>query len=246
MIRVVIADDEAPARDKLSRWLGEHADIELVTAACDGLAAAEAIEKLRPHVALLDIQMPGLSGLEVAAQLEESTAPLLVFVTAFDEHALKAFELNAVDYLLKPYDKDRLSKMLGRIRARLQGVEARPAAVQAARVQSGAADRLLVNVGEQLQLIDAASIEWLEADDNYVQVHTAARTYLLRRTLQDLLSQLGELRFVRIHRSVAVNLSEIQTLTPLFKGDHELVLRQGQKLRLSRRYKDALFARMGR
>lgn len=246
MIRVLIADDEAPARDKLSRWLGEHADIEIAASACDGLAAAEAIDKLRPHVALLDIQMPGLSGLEVAAQLEESTAPLLVFVTAFDEHAVKAFELNAVDYLLKPYDKDRLSKMLGRLRARLQCVEARPAAVHTARMQSGAADRLLVNVGEQLQLIDATSIEWLEADDNYVHVHTAARAYLLRRTLQDLLSQLGEQRFVRIHRSVAVNLSEIQALTPLFKGDHEIVLRRGQKLRLSRRFKNALFARMGR
>lgn len=246
MIRVLVADDEAPARDKLSRWLSEHADIEVVAAACDGLAAAAAIGKLQPHVALLDIQMPGLSGLEVAAQLEESTAPLLVFVTAFDEHAVKAFELNAVDYLSKPYDKDRLSKMLNRIRARMHGSEARPAAVQTARVQSHAADRLLVNVGEQLQLIETTSVEWLEADDNYVHVHTAARAYLLRRTLQDLLSQLGEQRFVRIHRSVAVNVSEIQTLTPLFKGDHEIVLRRGQKLRLSRRFKDALFARMGR
>lgn len=246
MIRVLIADDEAPARDKLSRWLGEHQDIDVVAAESDGLAAASAIERLRPQVALLDIQMPGLSGLEVAAQLEADAAPLLVFVTAFDEHAVKAFELNAVDYLLKPYDKDRLAKMLSRIRERLRGPAARPAAVQTARAQSGAADRLLVNVGEHLQLIEATSIEWLEADDNYVQVHTAARTYLLRRTLQDLLAQLGEERFARIHRSVAVNVAEIQTLTPLFKGDHKVVLRRGQTLRMSRRFKEALFARMGR
>ena len=109
MIRVLVVDDEAPARDKLRRWLAEQADIELLGEAADGLAAAAAIARLAPDVVFLDIQMPGLSGLEVAAQLEPEGAPLLVFVTAFDEHAIKAFELNAVDYLLKPYDKDRLS-----------------------------------------------------------------------------------------------------------------------------------------
>ena len=245
MIRALIAEDEAPARDKLVRWLGEHADFEVVAAAVDGLSAAEAIEKLRPDVAFLDIQMPGLSGLEAAAQLEQDSAPLLVFVTAFDEHAVKAFDLNAVDYLLKPYDKDRLSKALVRIRARLQNRTTRPLAVQLARAQTNSTERLLVPVGEQLQMLEAAAIEWLEADDNYVHVHTAGRKYLLRRTLQDLLAQLGEQRFARIHKSAAVNIAEIQALTPLFKGDHEIQLRRGQKLRLSRRYKDELFARMG-
>ena len=118
MMRVLVADDEAPARGKLQRWLSEQADIEVVAESQDGLGAAEAIERLKPDVVFLDIQMPGLSGLEVAAQLEQETAPLIVFVTAFDEHAIKAFELNAIDYLLKPYDKDRLLKTLSRIRAR--------------------------------------------------------------------------------------------------------------------------------
>ncbi len=110
MIRVLVADDESPARDKLQRWLGELSDMEVVSRAEDGLQAAAAIDQLRPDVVFLDIQMPGLNGLEVAAQLEQETAPLIVFVTAYDEHAVKAFDLNAVDYLLKPYDKERLAQ----------------------------------------------------------------------------------------------------------------------------------------
>ena len=246
MIRVLIVDDEAPAREKLERWVAEQSGMEVAGHAEDGLVAAQCIERLRPDVAFLDIQMPGLSGLEVAAQLEESSAPLIVFVTAFDEHAVKAFELNAVDYLLKPYDKGRLLRTLQRVRERLGAGETRSAAVATARSQSGSSDRLLVPDKERLQLIDSTSVEWLEADDNYVHVHTAARSYLLRRTLQDLLTQLGERHFVRIHKSAAVNLNSILSLTPLFKGDYEVALRNGHALRLSRRYRDALFARMGR
>jgi two-component system, LytTR family, response regulator len=246
MIRIVIADDESPARDKLQRWLGEHGDLEVVAQAEDGLQAAAAIEQFRPDVAFLDIQMPRLSGLEVAAQLEQDTAPLIVFVTAHDEHAVKAFDLNAVDYLLKPYDKDRLSRSLERVRERLGNVETRASAVTTARAQTTSSERLLVPEGERLNLIDSAAIDWLQADDNYVHVHTANRIYLLRRTLQDLLSQLGEQRFARIHKSTAVNISVIASFTPLFKGDYEVSLRNGRVLRLSRRYKDALFARMGR
>ncbi|HET9865112.1 MAG TPA: LytTR family DNA-binding domain-containing protein, partial [Steroidobacteraceae bacterium] len=123
--------------------------------------------------------------------------------------------------------------------------QAARSAVQTARAQTGSSDRLLVPRGEQLELIDAGSIHWLEADDNYVHVHTAAARYLVRRTLADLLEQLGD-RFVRIHKSTAVNLAEIASLAPLFKGDHEVRLRSGGTLRLSRRFKDALFARMPR
>jgi two-component system, LytTR family, response regulator len=246
MIRVLIADDEAPAREKLARWVAEQPGMVVGGFAEDGLMAAQHIEQLRPEVAFLDVQMPGLSGLEVAAQLEESSAPLIVFVTAFDEHAVKAFELNAVDYLLKPYDKDRLLRALQRVRERLSTGESRTAAVAIARSQTASSERLLVPDGERLQLIDSTAIEWLEADDNYVHVHTAASRYLLRRTLQDLLMQLGEQRFVRIHKSAAVSLSAIASLTPLFKGDYEVELRNGRALRLSRRYRDALFARMGR
>ncbi|UPG92412.1 LytTR family DNA-binding domain-containing protein [Luteibacter aegosomaticola] len=245
-MRVVIADDEAPAREKLGRWLLEEADIQLVASSEDGLSAAEAVARLQPDVVFLDVQMPALSGLEVAAQMEPSTAPLIVFVTAFDEHAVKAFELNAVDYLLKPYDRERLMRTLARVRERIAGHESGAKAVAASRSSAPSCDRLLVPDGERLHLIDASTVEWLEADDNYVHVHTPSRRYLLRRTLQDLLTQLGEERFVRIHRSSAVNLQAIGSLTPLFKGDYELHLRNGHTLRLSRRYRDAFFARMGR
>jgi two-component system LytT family response regulator len=246
VIRILIADDESPARDKLQRWLGELGDIEVVAGAEDGLQAAASIDRLRPDVVFLDIQMPGLSGLEVAAQLEQETAPLIVFVTAYDEHAVKAFDLNAVDYLLKPYDKERLLKAVTRVRDRMGDRHSRPAAVATARAQTGSSERLLVPEGERLQLIESSAIDWLEADDNYVHVHTPNRKYLLRRTLQDLLMQLGEQRFTRIHKSAAVNIASVASLTPLFKGDYKVSLRSGVVLRLSRRYKEALFARMGR
>jgi two-component system, LytTR family, response regulator len=249
MMRVLIADDEAPARDKLRRWLAEEPDVQLLDDASDGLAAAQAIVTLSPDVAFLDIRMPGLNGLEVAAQLEPAAAPLVVFVTAFDEHAIKAFELNAADYLLKPYDRDRLRKTLERLRARRaspERIDAGAAAVRAARAHTGSSERLLVPQGEGLQLIDAATIHWLEADDNYVRVHTGRARYILRRTLTDLLGQLGEMRFARIHKSAAVNLALIDRLEPLFKGDHEIRLRDGTVLRLSRRFKDELFSRLNR
>lgn len=245
MIRAVVADDEAPAREKLERWLAGQPDVSVVGSAEDGLSAAQRIEQLRPQVVFLDIQMPTLSGLQVAAQLEPSSAPLIVFVTAFDEHAVKAFDLNAIDYLLKPYDQDRFARTMQRVRERLRAHESGATAVAMGRAQAPFCERLLVPDRDRLQLIDTAAIEWLQADDNYVHVHTAARSYLLRRTLQDLLAQLGEQRFVRIHKSTAVNLGAIGSLVPLFKGDYEIHLHNGRILRLSRRYRDALFARMG-
>lgn len=244
MISVLIADDEWASRMKLRTWLTAEGDIDVVAECEDGLSAMQAVASRSIEVAFLDIQMPGLSGLEVAANLEASTAPLLVFVTAFDEHAVKAFELNAIDYLLKPYDHERLQRTLARVRTRAADRSARTQAIAAARARTASSDRLLVPDGEQLRLIDSASIEWLEADDNYVHVHTAARAFMLRRTLHDLLEQLGGRRFVRIHKSTAVNLSAIESLSPLFKGDHDVRLRSGRTLRLSRRYKDALFSRM--
>lgn len=250
MIRVLIVDDEAPARAKLQRWLAEQSDFSVVGEADNGLAALEQIDALQPDLVLLDIQMPALSGLEVAAQLDSGHAPLLVFVTAYDQHAVKAFELNAVDYLLKPYDRERLQRSLARVRERCADAPAaaaqRQLAVHTARSLSpGATQRLLVPVGERLQLLEAASIHWLEADDNYVHLHTGSQRYSLRRTLQDLLAQLDPTRFVRIHRSAAVNLGEISALEPLFKGDYEVRLRSGATLRLSRRFKDDLLSRLG-
>jgi two-component system LytT family response regulator len=245
MMRAVIVDDEEPARAKLRRWLGNERDIELAGEFADGLGAAYAIITNPPDVVFLDVQMPGLTGLQVAAQFEPEAAPLVVFVTAYDAHALAAFDLNAVDYLLKPYDEERFRRALDRVRGRFRSPEKRGSAVRVAREQTGISDRLLVPAGNGLRLIDSAGIHSLEADDNYVHVHTADQKYVLRRTLRDLLQQLGEQHFVRIHKSVAVNIAQIDALSPLFKGDYELRLRSGKVLRLSRRYTAELFHRTG-
>jgi two-component system LytT family response regulator len=246
MMRAFIVDDEAPARAKLHLWLRKQPDIEIAGEFADGLNAAQGIAAGSPDVVFLDVQMPGLSGLELAAQLEPDDAPLLVFITAYDAHALAAFDLNAVDYLLKPYDEERFGRALARVRERLLSPAHPASAIRAARAQLGVSERLLVPAGDGLRLIDSASVHSLEADDNYVHVHTVDQRYLLRRTLRDLLQQLGEQRFIRIHKSVAVNIAEIDALAPLFKGDYELRLRSGKRLRLSRRYAAALFARTGR
>ena len=246
MMRVLVADDEAPARGKLQRWLSEQSDVQVIAESEDGLHAAEAIERLKPDVAFLDIQMPGLSGLEVAAQLEQETAPLIVFVTAFDEHAIKAFELNAIDYLLKPYDKDRLLKTL------VAHPRATSRWLSPSRRRDGSrSDSVAMTVcscrwAKRCSSSIAPRSNGLKPSDNYVHVHTTARSYILRRTLQDLLEQLGDRQFARIHKSAAVNIAAVKAFTPLFKGDYEVQLRNGKVLRLSRRFKDQLFGRMGR
>ncbi len=246
MMRVIIADDEPPARDKLRRWLAEQPDLDVVAEVGDGVTAVQCIEALSPDIVFLDIQMPGMSGLEAAAHLQSTNAPLLVFVTAFAEHALQAFDLNAIDYLLKPYDQERLLRTLERVRERMPNKTLHANAIQFARQQLVGNRRLLVPDGGKLSMIEREAIRWMEADDNYVHLHCGEKRYLVRRTLQDLLAQLGEDQFVRIHKSTAVNVAEIAALHPLFKGDYEVQLRSGEKLRLSRRYKDALFARTGK
>ncbi len=248
-IRVLVVDDEPPARAKLKRWVSEQPDFDLIGEAGDGLVAAQLIDALHPDLVFLDIQMPDMTGLEVAAHLQRGRAPLLVFVTAHDDHAVEAFDLNAIDYLLKPYDHERFLRALGRIRERLAAATrhvdrpARDAAVAVARSTLGPGRRLPVPDGEHLRLIECSAIEWLEADDNYVHVHVGNRKYLLRRTLQDLLAQLGDERFARIHKSAAVNVADVETLERLPKGDYEVRLRSGACLRLSRRYAHTLLAR---
>jgi two-component system LytT family response regulator len=252
LIRTLVVDDETPARAKLRRWLLEEKDVSLVGEAPDGLTAAHLISTTQPDLVFLDIEMPDMSGLEVAAQLQAASAPLLVFVTAHDDHAVEAFDLNAIDYLLKPYDHERFLRALVRIRQRLRAeprnggdvIHSAERAVGIARSALGPVKRLPVPDGDGLRLIDVVSIHWLEADDNYVHVHTADREYLLRRTLQDLLQQLGEQQFARIHRSTAVSVSQIANLKSMPKGDYEVRLRSGASLRLSRRYAQTLLSRI--
>jgi two-component system, LytTR family, response regulator len=226
VIRALIVEDELPARVKLRQWLASEPDVEVVGDVGDGDAALNAITSASPHVVFLDIQIPGLNGLGVAARLAGGR-PLVVFVTAHGEHALAAFDSNAVDYLLKPYDRERFARTLERVRRRLGNGATAP-------------EKLIVPIGDRLRFVTCDEIAHIESEGNYVRIHTQSCNYLLRRTLQDLLSELGLARFARIHRSRAVNRAWIVSLKPLVHGDVEVELKTGVRLRMSRRYRAEL------
>ncbi|MES2075700.1 MAG: response regulator [Pseudomonadota bacterium] len=246
-MRLLIVDDERPARDRLRRMLAQHPDVELVGEARDAVEALELVAGLAPDALLLDIQMPEVSGLELAASLP-APAPLVVFVTAYDQYAIPAFDANAVDYLLKPYDQERLRRALQRLRGRLALLPA-PAAAAAAAAAAGAAlagqplRQLLVSERGATRVVPVDDISWLESADNYVVLHTAAGRPLLRQTLAGLVERLGE-RFVRCHRRAAVRLDRIASVHPLDKGDAELLLRDGARVPCSRQYRADVIARL--
>ncbi|MBJ7312666.1 LytR/AlgR family response regulator transcription factor [Rugamonas sp. CCM 8940] len=237
-MRLLIVDDERPARDKLRRMLALHPDVELVGEARDAVEALELIARLAPDAVLLDIQMPEVSGLELAASLP-APAPLLVFVTAYDQYAIPAFDANAVDYLLKPYDQERLGRALQRLRQRLALT---PAPTEVA-LAGQALRQLLVSERGATRVVPVDDIDWLESADNYVVLHTAAGQPLLRQTLAGLVERLGE-RFVRCHRRAAVRLDRIASVHPLDKGDAELLLRDGARVPCSRQYRADIMARL--
>jgi len=229
-LRLLIVDDEPPARARLRRLLAAHADLLCVGEAADGLQALDMAEALRPDALLLDVQMPELGGLDVAASLPERAqgGPAVVFVTAFDAYALPAFDAAAVDYLLKPVDPTRLARALQRLRERQPAHAARPAP-----------GRLVVGERGRLQVIDCDALLWLQAADNYVELHTADRMHLLRRTLDGLLADLGP-GFVRIHRSRAVALAAVTKVEAAERGNATVRLRNGTALACSRAWREGL------
>lgn len=236
-MRVLIVDDERPARDKLRRLLAQEADILSISEARDGVEALELIAVEAPDVVFLDIQMPEVSGIEVAASLP-TPAPLIVFVTAYDQYAIRAFDTNAIDYLLKPYDQIRLVRALARVRERMLALKSTTATI----AKTGLTVRqLLVSERGVTRVIKVEQIQWIETADNYVILHTADAHPLLRQTLSGLLAQLGS-AFVRCHRRAAVQTGWIETVVALEKGDCELVLRGGARVPCSRQYRAAVMA----
>ncbi|MBN8494895.1 MAG: response regulator transcription factor [Burkholderiales bacterium] len=229
-MRLLIVDDEPPARARLKRLLAAHADVQVVDEAADGLQALALVESLRPDALLLDVQMPELGGLDVAASLPDVAegGPAVVFVTAFDAYALPAFDAAAVDYLLKPVDPARLARAIERLRLRRPSATTRPAA-----------ERLVVSERGRLQVIDCRALLWLQAADNYVELHTADRMHLLRRTLDGLLADLGP-GFVRIHRSRAVALAAVSRVEAAERGNATVHLRNGAALACSRAWRKGL------
>jgi two-component system LytT family response regulator len=233
-MRVLIVDDEPPARARLRRLLAAWPEVEVAGEAGSGEQAIEQAAAQSPDAVFLDVQMPGLSGLDVAASLPDP-APAVVFVTAFDRYALAAFDAEAVDYLLKPVGPERLARALERLRARAPN-----APREALRPQP---QQLLIPDRGRTHVVPVAEILWLEAADNYVTVHTTARSPLLRRTLAALLDDLGE-GFVRTHRSAAVALAHVQQVQGRDSGDATVLLRGGAQAPCSRTHREALMARL--
>jgi two-component system LytT family response regulator len=243
-MRVLIVDDEPLACERLRTLLAAEPDVELLGEYHSGRAAADAIRKLAPDLIFLDVQMPEMDGFAVLESL--STPPAVIFVTAFDQFAIRAFEVCALDYLLKPFDRERFAKSLARARAELQR---RSASDLGARLQSLLAelrdrkqflDRLVVRSGGRVLFLRTAEIDWIESAGNYVRLHTGAEEYLYRETLSRLESTLDPARFARIHRSTIVNVECVKELHPLFRGDYAVVLRDGHQLTLAKAYRDRL------
>jgi two-component system LytT family response regulator len=245
-IRVLVADDEAPARAKLRRLLAAEPDVEIVAEASDGEEAVAAIRSQAPDLVFLDVQMPRLDGFGVIAAVGAAAMPAVVFVTAYDEHALRAFEVHALDYLLKPFAPARLAKVLDRVRGqrrvspdlaeRLERLLA-----EAAQGPGGAPrhlQRLLVAAGPEREvLLPVARIDLVRADANYLEIHAGGQVYRRRGPLAELAARLDPEQFLQINRSELVRLDAVAELQPWFHGDYRVILKSGAQLTWSRRYR---------
>lgn len=231
-MRVLIVDDEPPALWRLQRLLGAFPDVEIIATAGDGEEALRCVEVHNPEVIFLDVQMPGVSGLDVAASLPER-APAIVFVTAFEHYALSAFDAAASDYLLKPVSRERLATCLQRIRNRASGARC---------VTYEAPKHLLIPDRGKTHVVSVSDISWLEAADNYVVVHASDRAPLLRRSLGGLLNDLGG-DFLRVHRGAAISVDKVIQIQPRGRGDALISLKGGIQVPCSRQYRASLIER---
>lgn len=250
-IGVVLVDDEPPARDKLRTFLAEDPRVDVLGEAGDGMKAVAMIEELRPELVFLDIQMPEMDGFEVLEALDVDPLPQVVFVTAYDEHAVRAFEVRALDYLLKPVDADRFEAAVDRAIEELARGRSAEAGARARDVLSAlprerrVLERFLVRKRGRMFLVPVERVDWIAAAGNYVELHAGSESHLVRGTLQELDERLDPALFARIHRSTIVNLRRVKELHPWSHGDLLVVLADGTELRMSRRYRDALHGTFG-
>lgn len=253
-IRVLIADDEAPARQRLAELLRDDPHVAEILEASDGRMALDMILKEQPDLLLLDVQMPELSGIEVVAALGPERLPLTIFVTAYDQHAINAFQANALDYLLKPYSDERMAAAMARARLRLAERQMHEFGANVMRLlaqQPGQAvhqpwlERLIVKSARRTQLVAVAEIDWIESAGVHVMLHSGGKEVLHRISLAELAAQLDPQRFVRVHRSLIVKLDSIAHLEPLSHGEFDVVLKDGARRRVSRTYRALLEQRLG-
>lgn len=256
-IRAIVVDDEPAARRGVRLLVERDPAFEVVGEAGGGAEAVQLVRREQPDLMFLDVHMPGCDGFEALAQLDPANTPAIVFVTAYDEYALRAFEVSAVDYLLKPYDDARFGAALQRakedVRRRhtetvntrlvqlleyLQQTGARGAASR----EEGAGDRILVKSSGEIFFLKAEEIDWIEAEGDYMKFHVAGRAHLMRETMARLEARLDPKRFIRIHRSTIVNIDRLRKLSPSFAGEYAVVLQDGTKLKLSRGYHERIAA----
>jgi two-component system LytT family response regulator len=246
----LVTDDEAPARQRLIDLLSKDSQVSSILETTDGMAAVEAIRERRPDLVFLDVQMPELDGLGVVDAVGAEQMPLTVFVTAYDQHAIRAFEANALDYLLKPFSDERYEATMARVKARLEENNIRDFGRRMLQMVSTAPstdrlDRLVVKSAGTTRFVRAADIDWIEAAGVYVNLHTGGKELLYRAALHELAARLDPQRFIRVHRSAIVNIESILHLEPISHGEFEVVLKNGSRTRVSRNYRSQLEARLG-
>ena len=252
MTRILIADDEPLARERLKMLLVGQEGFEVVGECHDGPSTIDAIRRTKPDLVFLDVQMPGANGFDVVSALGEEELPLFVFVTAFDTYALKAFDVHALDYLLKPFDRDRFLQALARARQQLErpsNSDLRSRLLELVRDLEPAPQRLerfVIKSGGRVFFVRADEIDWIEAAGNYVKLHVGTETHLLRETMNAVEEQLPRETFYRIHRCHIVNIERVKELQPWFNGEYVVFLRTGARLTLSRGYREKLQDRIGR
>ncbi len=239
LMKVVIADDEPMARRRLVRLLQQEADVEVVAQCVGGQAAADAINSTHVDLAFIDVQMPDLDGFALLEKISLERMPYIVFVTAFDQFALRAFDVNAMDYLLKPYDTARFRKAMERARER---IVADPETAASGPRPSTHLERIAVPVGGGIRVVRTRDIESFETDGNYLRLNAPGARYMLRKTAAELEARLDPRHFIRIHRRFIVNIDKVHEVQPWFSGDAIVIMQSGSKLRLSRTHREAFYS----
>ena len=251
-IRALIVDDEPLARERIHELLKADPDFEVVGEATNGREAVAAVDKHRPDLMFLDVQMPEMTGFDVLQAVKPAHMPVVIFVTAYDKYALKAFDAHALDYVLKPFDAQRFHKAMDRAKERLSsrnGGELRNrllALLKDVKSEPKHLDRLVIKSGGRVIFLRTDEIDWIEAAGNYLRLHVGKDAHLLRETMANMESKLNPEKFLRIHRSTIVNIERIKELQPWFGGEYVVIMRDGKQVTLSRGYRDKLQQLLGK